>query len=272
MLRSYTEQDTEEYYDSQDSIYSSFWDPDGSVHWGYFDESTGNDFIKACANLNKTMIEKGEISADSRVLDLGCGNGTTALRLHDEVGCDIVGVDLSGVRIENAQGTLNQLGTEIQAKVAFEKASATELPFEDGAFSHVWSQATLYHVHDQEDALTEAYRVLEDGGIFIFDDLFKPQPNISPSAQKHVYERLLFDTDYDFETYQTELERIGFEILDAVDISDHLKMSYWCLSTITHRLGGKYAEHYAELSNAYEQSARAVVNGEIGWGLFICRK
>ena len=54
MLRSYTEQDTEDYYDNQDSIYSSFWDPDGSVHWGYLDESTGNDFIKARANLNKT--------------------------------------------------------------------------------------------------------------------------------------------------------------------------------------------------------------------------
>lgn len=37
MQRNFTEQDTESYYDSQDSIYSSFWDPDGSVHWGYFD-------------------------------------------------------------------------------------------------------------------------------------------------------------------------------------------------------------------------------------------
>ena len=32
MPSNYTEQETEAYYDSQDSIYSSFWDPDGSVH------------------------------------------------------------------------------------------------------------------------------------------------------------------------------------------------------------------------------------------------
>ena len=272
MQRNFTEEDTESYYDSQDSIYSSFWDPDGSVHWGYFDSSTGNDFLKACANLNQTMVEKGQISQDSKVLDLGCGNGTTALSLHDDLGCNVVGVDLSGVRIDNARDSLKRREADVQAKVAFEKASATELPFEDGTFSHVWSQATLYHVHDQDDALKEAYRVLEDGGIFVFDDLVKPQPNISPMAQKHVYERLLFDTEYSFETYQKALESTGFKILDAVDLSDHLKMSYWCLSTMTHNLGGEHAEHYEELSYSYEQTAQAVVNRELGWGLFLCQK
>ena len=272
MPSNYTEQETENYYDKEDSTYNSFWDPDGSVHWGYFDGSTGNDFLKACANLNKTMISKGQISQGSKVLDLGCGNGTTALSLYDELGCNIVGVDLSGVRIDNAKGALKQRAADVQASVAFEKASATNLPFEDGTFSHVWSQATLYHVHDQEDALKEAYRVLRDDGIFIFDDLFKPQPNVSPLAQKHVYDRLLFDTEYSFETYQKELERIGFKILDAVDFSDHLKMSYWCLSIITNNRSGEHAEHYKELSYSYEQTAQAVVNRELGWGLYLCRK
>ena len=272
MPSNYTEHDTETYYDNQDSIYSSFWDPDGSVHWGYFDQSTGNDFLKACANLNKAMIEKGRISRESRVLDLGCGNGVTALSLHDELGCNVVGVDLSGVRIENAKSALLRRAPEVQEKVAFEKASATELPFEDGSFSHIWSQATLYHVHDQRDALKEAYRVLEPGGIFIFDDLFKPQPKISPLAQKHVYERLLFDTEYSFETYAKELERIGFKILDAQDLSDHLKMSYWCLSIMTYNRGGEHADHYEELSYSYEQTAQAVVSRELGWGLFLCQK
>ena len=272
MQSKFTEQETELFYDSEDAVYRSFWDPDGSVHWGYFDGSTGNDFLKACANLNKIMIDKGRIGQESKVLDLGCGNGTTALSLHDELGCNVVGVDLSGVRIENAKDALMQRGEDVQAKVAFEKAAATDLPFEDGTFSHVWSQATLYHVHDPADALKEVYRVLEDGGIFVFDDLFKPQPNIGPLAQKHVYERLLFDTEYSFEEYQKELERIGFKILDAVDLSDDLKMSYWCLSIMTHNRGGEHAEHYEELSYSYEQTAQAVVNREIGWGLFLCQK
>ena len=33
-----------------------------------------------------------------------------------------------------------------------------------------------------------------------------------------------------------------------------------------------HAEHYAELTTAYLESARAVDNQELGWGLFICQK
>ncbi|MCH9009794.1 MAG: methyltransferase domain-containing protein [Chloroflexi bacterium] len=271
-MNSYTERDTEAYYDNQDAIYSSFWDPDGSVHWGYFDEHTGNDFLKACSNLNRIMAEKAQITRDSRVLDLGCGNGTTSLRLHEELGCEVVGIDLSGVRIDNAREALREQSPDVQARVSFEKASATSLPFEDGFFTHVWSQATLYHVHDQEAALREAYRVLCNCGVFVFDDLFKPVPTVSDNARKHVYERLLFDTDYNFETYQKALEAVGFTVRDTEDLSPHLKMSYWCLATMTHNKSGEHAEHYRELSHSYEQTALACSNREVGWGLFNCQK
>ncbi|MCH7626971.1 MAG: class I SAM-dependent methyltransferase [Chloroflexi bacterium] len=127
-MNSYTERDTEAYYDNQDAIYSSFWDPDGSVHWGYFDEHTGNDFLKACSNLNRIMAEKAQITRDSRVLDLGCGNGTTSLRLNEELGCEVVGIDLSGVRIDNAREALREQSPDVQARVSFEKAVRDQSP------------------------------------------------------------------------------------------------------------------------------------------------
>ncbi|NQW22688.1 MAG: hypothetical protein HQ475_04495 [SAR202 cluster bacterium] len=33
MSSRFTEQETDSYYDSEDAIYRSFWDEDGSVHW-----------------------------------------------------------------------------------------------------------------------------------------------------------------------------------------------------------------------------------------------
>ena len=71
MSSRFTEQETESYYDAEDEIYRAVWDEDGSVHWGFFDETTGTDFLKGCANLDRIMVEKGGIGADSRVLDLG---------------------------------------------------------------------------------------------------------------------------------------------------------------------------------------------------------
>jgi ubiquinone/menaquinone biosynthesis C-methylase UbiE len=272
VITKYTEKDTETYYDNQDVIYRAFWDQEASVHWGVFDQGTGKDFLKACANLNQIMIERGKIDQDSKVLDLGCGNGTTAIWLSEAQGCHVTGVDLSGVRIGNANNARDGRHSELQSRLAFEKASATELPFEDGTFTHVWSQAVIYHVHDKEDAPREAFRVLQDGGIMVFEDLIKPKNDISPDAQKYVYDRLMFDTEFSFTSYQVALEAQGFKILEAHNFSEHLKTSYLCLSERTPVGEGEHSLRYQDLSAAYLQTAKAVENNELGWGFFVCQK
>lgn len=272
MSSRFTEKETETYYDAEDAIYRSFWDTEGSVHWGVFDDSTGNDFIKACANLNDIMVAKGRIDSSARVLDLGCGNGATAIWLCTSQNCQVTGVDLSGVRVQNANDTKAKLGPETQARLVFQKASATDLPFDDGSFTHLWSQAVIYHVPDKDTVLAEAYRVLEKGGIMVFDDLTKPQPNISPEGQKYVYDRLLFNTPFSFSSYQDALKEKGFKVLEAHDLSPHLKNSYLRLAERTPKSDGEHAEHYAMLTTAYKETARAVDNQEVGWGLFICQK
>ncbi len=272
MTIKFTEKKTETYYDNEDAIYRAFWDREGSVHWGVFDQSTGRDFLKACANLNKVMVRRGKINRDAKVLDLGCGNGTTAIWLSESEGCRVTGVDLSSVRIGNANNARSNRSPELQSRLVFEKASATELPFPDGTFTHVWSQAVIYHVHDKDAALREAYRVLKDGGIMVFDDMIKPKSDISPDAQKYVYDRLLFDTDFSFESYQVSLKAQGFKILEAHDFSEHLKTSYLCLSERTPVGEGEHYQHFRDLSAAYVQTAKAVDNNELGWGFFVCQK
>ena len=125
MSSRFTEQETESYYDAEDEIYRAVWDEEGSVHWGVFDDSTGDDFLKAGANLDAMMVAKGHIDASSNVLDLGCGNGTIAIWLSSSQGCHVTGVDLSGVRIQNAKDKLASLPAPSQEKLTFEKASAT---------------------------------------------------------------------------------------------------------------------------------------------------
>ena len=273
MSSRFTEQETETYYDAEDVIYRAIWDEDGSVHWGFFDDSTGTDFLKGCANLDRIMVEKGQIGPDATVLDLGCGNGTTAIWLAGEAGCRVTGIDLSGVRIDNAKAAREQQQPALRDRLAFEKASATELPFREGQFSRVWSQAVIYHVPDKRAVLSEVHRVIEKGGIFVFDDLVRPKNQISAEAQRFVYDRLLFDTEFSFESYQDALKSQGFELLEAIDISAHLRQSYLCLADRTPKGDtSEHAEHYEWLTEAYLGTAQAVENNELGWGLYICRK
>ena len=273
MSSRFTEQETESYYDAEDAIYRAVWDEDGSVHWGYFDETTGTDFLKGCANLDRIMVDRGRIDAKAKALDLGCGNGTTAIWLAGYAGCNVTGIDLSGVRVDNAKDARERQEAQLRDRLAFEKASATDLPFADGQFSHVWSQAVIYHVPDKRRVLSEVYRVLADGGIFVFDDLVKPTQQVSPEAQRFVYDRLLYDTEFSFESYQEALQAQGFELLEVEDISQHLRQSYLCLADRTPKGDtSEHAEHYEWLTEAYLGTAKAVEDNELGWGLYICRK
>lgn len=272
MSHIFSEQETEKYYDEEDATYRAFWDSNGSLHWGYFDGSEDVDYLDACARLNQVMLARSGINEDSNVLDLGCGNGNTSIWLAQEAKCRVTGVDLSGVRVDNAIKLASQAASSARSRLTFQKASATDLPFEPGSFTHVWSQATVYHVPDKLKVLSEVRRVLAKGGTFILDDLIKPKQDVSAQAKKYVYDRLLFDTPFSFSSYQDGLKAQGFDITYAEDMSGYLATSYRKLRQLAITATEKGNGNFSTLIEAYPKMITAVEDGELGWALYACRK
>lgn len=63
----------------------------------------------------------------------------------------------------------------VAARVSFQRASASALPFCDGAFDAAISNLVFHEVKDIRDkrrAIREALRVVRKGGSFAFQDLF----------------------------------------------------------------------------------------------------
>lgn len=276
LQRKFTESHTREFYNEDDEVYRSFWDKDGNCHWGYF-PTKQTSFSRSMQELNRKMLGLAGIDQQSRVLDLGCGNGVNALFLHEETGAQVTGVDLSDIRIENAQTLLASSRPPIRKKVSFQQGSATDLSFDNEEFSHVWSQATMYHVHQKRKALSEISRVLEEGGIFVFDDLIKPNDSVSEDAERHIYDRLLFKTNFNIVSYQQELRRHALRVLHAEDLSEHYATSYRKLAGILRAKvergeNNQFHDRYKDLIIAYEKSAELAGKGDIGWAMFVCKK
>lgn len=259
----FSEQDTEAFYDREDAKYRSFWDEEGSLHWGYLPPSHDGPaslvFKQGCERWNTMMLEASGINASSRVLDLGCGNGNTAIWLAQKTGCEVVGVDLSGVRVQNARDKVTALGGDLN--VSFVKGSVLDLPLEDNTFTHAWSQATFYHVPQRVGALREAYRVLQDKGVLVFDDLVSPTRDVNFNALKFVYERLLFQPEMSHADYLAALRQHGFFVRQQLDLSQHLNGNYDLLSHMA-------ADSYPELSDAYRHMCEAIHEGQVGWSFF----
>jgi ubiquinone/menaquinone biosynthesis C-methylase UbiE len=260
----FTENDTEKFYGSQetDDFYRSFWDSDGTLHWGLWNQEEDVTYVQASQRMTEFMFANSGITKDSRVLDLGCGNGNSSIWLAQKTGCEIVGIDLGKARIQNAKQKLQEYPS---LKCYFQEASITNLPFEDNDFTHVWSQAVLYHVHDLKKGLQEVYRVLKDQGVFIFDDLVQPRKDISEEAKIHVYDRLFFEGKYSHESYLNELQNLGFMVVQAQDISWHLNKSYQVLAEQVKTISEK-------TSLSYEKMCEAIDKKELGWSFFKCEK
>ncbi len=92
-----------------------------------------------------------------RVLEVGCGWGEFAVRMRDELGADVVAIDLSPRMVELARerGVDGMVG-DVQ-----------DLPFEGGGFDCAVANWMLYHVTDIDRGLSELARVLRPGGRLI---------------------------------------------------------------------------------------------------------
>jgi sarcosine/dimethylglycine N-methyltransferase len=112
------------------------------------------------------------IAADALVLDIGSGVGGPARFLAATYGCRVTGVDLSEAFVEAARYLSARTGQSGQ--VAFQTASALELPFEDGRFDFVLLQHVAMNISDRARLYREIHRVLKPGGKFAtFDAVLK---------------------------------------------------------------------------------------------------
>jgi SAM-dependent methyltransferase len=120
------------------------------------------------------LIETTRPTPQDRVLDVGCGPGHRAAALAPLV-AHVTGFDLTPAMLDQAR--VLQAQTRL-ANLAWEQGDATALPFADGAFTLVLSQAMFHHAADPAGTLAEMARVCAPGGRIAVTDL-TPAPEKS---------------------------------------------------------------------------------------------
>jgi len=131
----------------------------------------------------KRMLEEvDEIPAPTRVLDVGCGPGTSTRALSRALNSEdrICGVDLSWAMIGRAARYERESGQG--EAIPYLVADACHLPFSEGSFGVVTGHSFLYLVPDRLAVLHEIVRVLQPGGSLIF-----LEPNRNASVAKSAF-------------------------------------------------------------------------------------
>jgi len=103
-------------------------------------------------------------AAPGRVLELGCGEGhglRALARAAGEAPATVVGLDYAWTMVRSAAADPGLRGRVLQA-------DAAAVPFGEGSFDLVYSNALLHHIPDAERAVAEALRVCRPGGAVVF--------------------------------------------------------------------------------------------------------
>lgn len=123
-------------------------------------------------------------STDTRVLDVGFGEGYGAAILSEAVG-EYVGLDMSEDAVRHASSRY------IFPNVRFERSDAATIPFDAGSFDLVVSFHVLEHVDQPEPYLAELARVSRLGGQVVIvtpNGAFRLAPGERPWNRFHVRE------------------------------------------------------------------------------------
>jgi phosphatidylethanolamine/phosphatidyl-N-methylethanolamine N-methyltransferase len=135
------------------------------VYDDFFDWALGPGRRHAVAQL---MPRAGE-----RILEVGVGTGLS-LPLYP-VGCDVVGIDISGPMLARARARLEGLD---HASVLLAHMDARKIVYEDGHFDKVLAPYVISVVPDPAKVMAEIVRVCRPGGTVIvvnhFQSAFPP--------------------------------------------------------------------------------------------------
>ena len=110
----------------------------------------------------RDLIELCRIDTNSYVLDVGCGVDATPSYLARQVGCKVVGIDISDAMLARAQEKIERDG--VTDHVELRLSDVQHLPFDDGTFDAAIVESVLTFVADKQKAISECARVIKLGG------------------------------------------------------------------------------------------------------------
>jgi ubiquinone/menaquinone biosynthesis C-methylase UbiE len=190
------------------------------------------------------LAELCEINKESNILVVGCGTGGNSCYLAKKYGCQIVGIDIAELMIEQAQERAKTLG--LTDLVTFQVGDAYNLEFPDNSFDVVLTVFVSQFL-DPHKAFPGFLRVLRPGGYLGINEMYRAD---------EVPEEALTRVDEGEEVFR-EITELPFTLQSP---------SIWKESFET---SGFSDVHIEEYSQPQQSSALGMVEDFGGWGKII---
>jgi SAM-dependent methyltransferase len=140
-----------------------YWETDGPRQYQQFGDT--NEAL--IGPFGQAMLDAAQLRPGERVLDVGCGFGTSTLEAAERVAPSgrVVGVDISAAMLQPARQRIASAGVD---NIELLHADAQAYPFEAASFDVVISRFGMMFFEDPQAAFANLARALRAGGRLVF--------------------------------------------------------------------------------------------------------
>lgn len=260
----------EEYYDSTeaDAFYLNVWGGE-DIHIGLY-ETPGDDIAAASRRTVETMAQNlGNLTAESRVIDLGSGYGGAARYLASNFGCHVDCLNLS--RTQNELNRKKNQATDVTKLIDIIHGSYEDIPAPNASYDVAWSQDAILHSGDRLRVLDEIKRVLKPGGHVIFTDPMQAD-DCPDGVLQPILDRIHLETLASFEFYRSELGARGFKEVTVSPLLGDLRTHY---VRVGEELQSRYddivelsgEEYVGNMLRGLQHWVNGADKGHLAWGI-----
>lgn len=178
-------------------------------HAGYF-ESADVDIPTSQQRYLEVLLQDQSLLPEHCVVDIGCGQGTTARWIHRQFGATVVGVDIVETVLQRGRA---------RDQLALARADMGRLPFRSDCVDAIVGVESVYHHRDRTIVFAEFARVLRPRGVLLLSEyLLGDSPRRLPTnVVSAVVESKFLANEA---TYRDQLSDAGFVEVSVVDVAE----------------------------------------------------
>eukprot|EP00775_Hariotina_reticulata_P010580 gene10580-10739_t len=158
------------------------------VHVGYYPDParrTGKSWQEAQVDHIDEVLKLAGLKQATKMVDLGCGYGGTAVHMARRLGCQAVGVNISSFQVNAANELAAARGFSPEA-VSFQVGDAMATTLPDASFDLVLSLESACYMPDSGRFIAEMARLAAPGGTLIIVDFCRKDGPINSKEQKQL--------------------------------------------------------------------------------------
>ena len=151
-------------------------------HTGFYREQDEDISPEDQVRMIDYVVESVKLSPGERLLDVGCGIGTTICHINLKYGCEVVGL----TPVPEQQKLANNIALGKDASIRVDLGHAENLPYADASFDVVTCFESPCHFENRQAFFNEVYRVLKPGGRLAGEDWMATDLNNSENRMRWI--------------------------------------------------------------------------------------